>query len=72
MTLVDLKTLDSTKFHWLCNVLVKAEYSDATCVEGSGGHEGIDCFLGNNMDVDNLHAFQDWDDRELQTVKRSS
>jgi hypothetical protein len=58
MTLVDLKALDSTKFHSLCNALVKAEYSDATCVEGSGGDEGIDCFLGNNMDVDNLHVFQ--------------
>jgi len=58
MTLVDLKALDSTKFHSLCNALVKAEYSDATCVEGSGGDEGIDCFLGNNMNVDNLHVFQ--------------
>lgn len=57
-TLVDLKALDSTKFHSLCNALVKAEYSDATCVEGSGGDEGIDCFLGNNMDADNLHVFQ--------------
>ena len=43
--------------HTLCNAL-KAEYSDATCVEGSGGDEGIDCFLGNNMDVDDLHVFQ--------------
>jgi hypothetical protein len=58
MTLVDLKTLDSTKFHLLCNALVKAEYSDATSVEGSGGDEGVDCFLGNNMDADNLHVFQ--------------
>ena len=58
MALIDLKALDSTKFHSLCNAIVKAEYSDATCVEGSGGDEGIDCFLGNNMDAGNLHVFQ--------------
>lgn len=57
-TLVDLKALDSTKFHSLCNALVKAEYPEATCLEGSGGDEGIDCFLGNNTDGDNLHVFQ--------------
>jgi hypothetical protein len=55
---VDLKTLDSTRFQSLCNALVKAVYPEATCLQGSGGDEGIDCFLGSNMDTDNLHVFQ--------------
>jgi hypothetical protein len=58
VTLIDFKTLDSMRFHSLSNDLVKAEYSEATCLEGSGGDEGIDCFVGNNIDTDNLHVFQ--------------
>jgi hypothetical protein len=58
MALIDFKNLDNSQFHLLCNDLVKAEFSNATCLEGSGGDEGIDCFIGNNIDQIDLHVFQ--------------
>jgi hypothetical protein len=58
MALLDFRNLSNTLFHSLCDELVKAEYPSATKIEGSGGDEGIDCFAGNNIDVNNLHVFQ--------------
>lgn len=44
---IDLKTLRyPERFHEMCNLLVLAEFSDAKTVEGRGGDEGVDCFIG--------------------------
>jgi hypothetical protein len=54
---LDIKKLDSTAFHELCDDLVKAIYPTAICIDGTGGDQGIDCYLGN-LDEENLHIFQ--------------
>jgi hypothetical protein len=58
MSLLNFKNLNNTLFHRLSNDLVKSEYPNATCVEGLGGDEGIDCFNGSSIDENNLHVFQ--------------
>jgi hypothetical protein len=58
MSLLSFKNLNNTLFHQLSNDLVKAECPGATCVEGLGGDEGIDCFNGSSIDANNLHVFQ--------------
>lgn len=44
-------------FHKLGNDLVKAEYTNAKCIEGSGGDEGMDCYDGD-LGAGYVHVFQ--------------
>ena len=44
---MDFSQLNEKKFNEMCNQLIKAEYPNSKPVEGSGGDEGIDSFLGD-------------------------
>ncbi len=44
---MDFSLLNEKKFSEMCNQLIKAEYPNSNPVEGSGGDEGIDSFIGD-------------------------
>jgi hypothetical protein len=57
MTL-NFKNLNNTMLHSLCSDLVKVEFANTACIEGAAGDEGIDRFIGNDINENTLHAFQ--------------
>ena len=50
LTRINFVTLDTIIFHRLGNDIVKVEYPNTKCLDGSGGDEGIDCYDGNLFD----------------------
>lgn len=54
--MIDFSTLDQKKFSELCDQLIKAEYPQSKPIEGSGGDEGIDSFIGNFDEI--IKVFQ--------------
>jgi hypothetical protein len=57
--------------HSLCSDLVKVEFANTTCIEGAAGDEGIDRFIGNDINKNTLHAFQHLTNSGKQRIKES-